>query len=57
MAIVIKEIKVRTIVEKQIVSETEMTEEMLRRLESRLLEKLNIAADSSSVQKRRRRER
>lgn len=57
MAIVIKEIKVRTVVEKRIVPEMELTEDLLRQIESRLLERQSGAVDKPLVQKRKRRER
>lgn len=57
MAIVIKEIKVRTVVEKRIVQETEISEEMLRNIESRLMERQIGTTGKILIQKRKRRER
>lgn len=40
MPIVIKEIHVRTVVERRIVTEAELPEEVLRRIENRVVERL-----------------
>ncbi|OUP35616.1 hypothetical protein [Bacteroides sp. An19] len=41
MPIVIKEIHVRTVVEQRIVTEAELPEEVLRRIENRVVERLS----------------
>ena len=41
MPIVIKEMHVRTVVERHIVTEAELTEEMLRKIENRVVERLS----------------
>ena len=43
MAIVIKEMQVRTVVEKKIVAETEIPEEVYRKIQDRVLEKLSVS--------------
>ena len=41
MPIVIKEIRIRTVVEKRIVTETEISDEIVRKIESRVLDWLS----------------
>lgn len=41
MPIVIKEIRIRTVVEKRIVTETEVSDEIIRKIESRVLDRLS----------------
>lgn len=41
MPVVIKEMRVRTVVEKRIVTETEVSEEIIRKIESRVLDRLS----------------
>ena len=41
MPIVIKEMHVRAVVERRIVTEAELTEEILRRIEDRIVERLS----------------
>lgn len=42
MPIIIKEMRIRTVVEKRIVTETEVSEEVIRKIESRVLDKLAV---------------
>ncbi|RHO71133.1 hypothetical protein DW083_12325 [Parabacteroides sp. AF48-14] len=60
MPIVIKEMHVRTVVERRIVTETEVSEEILRKIESYVVERLSAPKDRQSPtgrQTRRRNER
>lgn len=41
MPIVIKEIRIRTVVEKRIVTETEVSDEIVQKIESRVLDRLS----------------
>lgn len=41
MPIVIKEMRIRTVVEKRIVTETEVSDEIIRKIESRVLDRLS----------------
>lgn len=41
MPIVIKEMHIRTVVEKRIVTETEVSDEIIRKIESRVLDRLS----------------
>ena len=41
MPIVIKEMRIRTVVEKRIVTETEVSDEIIRKIESRVLGRLS----------------
>lgn len=41
MPIVIKEIRIRTVVEKRIITETEVSDEIVRKIESRVLDRLS----------------
>lgn len=42
MPIVIKEMHVRTVVERRIVTEAELPEEILRKIENRVVERLSV---------------
>ncbi len=48
MPVIIKEMRIRTVVEKRIVTETEITEEIIRKIEDRVLDRLS-AADSGQL--------
>lgn len=52
MPIVIKEIHVRTVVERRIVTEEELPEEVLRRIENHIVERLS-ARESGQTDSRR----
>lgn len=41
MPVVIKEMRIRTVVEKRIVTETEVSDEIIRKIESRVLDRLS----------------
>ncbi len=41
MPIVIKEMRIRTVVEKRIVTEAEVSDEIIRKIESRVLDRLS----------------
>ncbi len=41
MPIVIKEMRIRTVVEKRIVTETEISDELVRKIENRVLDRLS----------------
>lgn len=41
MPIVIKEMRIRTVVEKRIVTETEVSDEIIRKIKSRVLDRLS----------------
>lgn len=41
MPVIIKEIHVRTVVERRIITETEVPEEIIRKIENRVLDKLS----------------
>lgn len=41
MPIVIKEMRIRTVVEKRIFTETEVSDEIIRKIESRVLDRLS----------------
>lgn len=41
MAIIIKEMRIRTVVEKRIITETEVSDETIRKIESRVLDRLS----------------
>lgn len=55
MPIVIKEIHIRTVVERRIITETELSEEIIRKIENRVADKLN--EDNTIVQLAGRRQR
>ncbi|KKB50613.1 hypothetical protein [Parabacteroides gordonii] len=42
MPVIIKEIHVRTVVEKRIITETEVSDEIVRKIENRVLDKLSV---------------
>lgn len=41
MAVIIKEMHIRTVVEKRVVTEAELPEEIIRKIESRVLDRLS----------------
>ena len=41
MPVIIKEMRIRTVIEKRIVTETEVSEEVIRKIEDRILDKLS----------------
>lgn len=50
MPVVIKEMRIRTVVEKRIITETEVSDEIVRKIESRVLDRLseeNIVGQSA----------
>lgn len=55
MPVVIKEIHIRTVVERRIITETELSEEIIRKIENRVVDKLN--EDNTIVQLAGRRQR
>lgn len=60
MPIVIKEMRVRTVVERRIVTEADVSEEVLRKIESRVVERLSARESgqpATQKQTRRRNER
>lgn len=60
MAVVIKEIHVRTVVERRILMETEVPEEILRKIENRVVERLSAhesGQPTTARQTRRKNER
>lgn len=52
MPIIIKEMHVRTVVERRIITETELPEEILRKIENRVVERL-FARESGQTDSRR----
>ena len=52
MSVVIKEIHVRTVVERRIVTETEVPEEIMRKIEKRILDKLSANKDGRVTERR-----
>lgn len=52
MPVVIKEIHVRTVVERRIVTETEVPEEILRKIEKRILDRLSANKDGQPAERR-----
>nr|DAP24222.1 MAG TPA: hypothetical protein [Caudoviricetes sp.] len=52
MPIIIKEMHVRTVVERRIITETELPEEILRKIENRVVERLS-ARESGQTDSRR----
>lgn len=52
MPIIIKEMHVRTVVERRIITETELPEEILRKIENRVVERLS-ARESGQTDARR----
>ena len=58
MPVVIKEIRVRTVIEKKIVTATEVSDEIVRKIESRVLDRLSEEKkDGQPAGQRRRKER
>ncbi len=57
MPIVIKEMRVRTTVEKKIVSDAELSEEAIRRIEERILARLSSAANDNASGRKRKNDR
>lgn len=61
MPIVIKEMRIRTVVEKRIVTETEISDELVRKIENRVLDRLSdeniIGQPAGRRQTKRRNER
>ena len=53
MPIVIKKIRVHTVVEKRIITEADVSEELLRKIESRVKEELSAGEGSSQPATRR----
>ena len=41
MAVIIKEMRIRTVVEKRVVTEAELPEEILRKVEDRILDRIS----------------
>lgn len=41
MPVIIKEMRIRTVIEKRIVTETEVSEEIIRKIEDRVLDRLS----------------
>lgn len=52
MPVVIKEIHVRTVVERRIVTETEVPEEIIRKIEKRILDRLSANKDGRATGRR-----
>lgn len=46
MPVIIKEIHVRTVVEKRIITETEVSDEIARKIEGRVLDRLSVEGRS-----------
>ena len=55
MPIVIKEVRVRTVVERRILTETEVSEEVIRKIENRVMERLAVQENRQSGMERRNR--
>lgn len=43
MPVIIKEIRIRTVIEKRIVTEAEVSEEVIRKIEDRILDRLSAS--------------
>lgn len=52
MPVIIKEIHVRTVVERRIVTETEVPEEIMRKIEKRILDRLSANKDGLPAERR-----
>ncbi|MBM6943782.1 hypothetical protein H6B32_01075 [Bacteroides gallinaceum] len=52
MPVVIKEIHVRTVVERRIVTETEVPEEIMRKIEKRIMDRLSANKDGLPTERR-----
>ncbi|EKU91184.1 hypothetical protein [Bacteroides oleiciplenus] len=58
MAVIIKEMHIRTVVEKRIVTEAELPEEIIRKIENRVLDRLSEEERiGQSVRQRRKKNR
>lgn len=57
MPIVIKEIRVRTVVERRIVAEADVSEELLRKIESRVADRLSARESGQPGTRRQTRRR
>lgn len=55
MPIVIKEVRVRTVVERRILTETEVSEEVIRKIESRVMERLSVQDNRQPITERQNR--
>lgn len=55
MPIVIKEVRVRTVVERRILIETEVSEEVIRKIENRVMERLAVQENRQPVMERQNR--
>lgn len=55
MPIVIKEVRVHTVVERRILTETEVSEEVIRKIESRVMERLAMQGSRQPVMERQNR--
>lgn len=53
MPVVIKEIHVRTVVERRIITEAEVPEEILRKIEKRIMDRLSANEDGQPAGQRR----
>jgi hypothetical protein len=49
MPIIIKEMHVRTVVERKLITETEVSEEVIRKIEKRIVDRLSDYEDGQSV--------
>ena len=49
MPIIIKEMHVRTVVERKLITETEVSEEVIRKIEKRIVDRLSADDDGQSV--------
>ena len=52
MPIIIKEIHVRTVVERHIVSETEISDKVIQKIESRVVDRLSALTGGQPVERR-----
>lgn len=55
MPIVIKEVRVRTVVERRILTETEVSEEVIRKIENRVMDRLALQENRQPVMERQNR--
>lgn len=49
MPVIIKEMRIRTVIEKRIVTETEVSEEVIRKIEDRILDRLSAGKNGQLV--------
>lgn len=49
MPIIIKEMHVRTVVERKLITETDVSEEVIRKIEKRIVDRLSDDEDGQSV--------